>query len=173
MVRKPNIMYRNVEGPSYTRKEYMGGIPNLRIQQFEAGDLKGNFSVELALNVKEACQIRHTAMEAARITLNRYLTKSIGATNYHSKFRIYPHQILRENKMATGAGADRISSGMQRAFGKAVGMAARVRVGQTVLTLYVNPEHVEFGKEALRKASMKLPSPCKTEVVKGLKLIKK
>ena len=142
MVRKPNIMYRNVEGPSYTRREYMGGIPNVRIQQFEAGNLKGKFSVELALNVKEACHIRHTAMEAARITLNRYLTKNIGVANYHSKFRVYPHQVLRENKMATGAGADRISSGMSYAFGRAVGTAARVREGQTVLTLYVNPNHV-------------------------------
>ena len=173
MVRKPNVMYRHVEGPAYTRKEYMGGIPNLRIQQFEAGNLKGDFKVELALKVKEACQIRHTAMEAARITLNRYLTKSVGAINYHSKFRIYPHQILRENKMATGAGADRISSGMKYAFGKAVGAAARVREGQTVLTLYVNANHVKFGREALRKASMKLPSPCKIEIIKGLELIEK
>ena len=39
----------------------------------------------------------------------------------------YPHHVLRENKQATGAGADRVSQGMRCAFGKNVGTAARVK----------------------------------------------
>ena len=39
----------------------------------------------------------------------------------------YPHQILRENKQATGAGADRVSQGMRLSFGKNVGTAAEFK----------------------------------------------
>ncbi len=61
---------------------------------------------------------------------------------------------------ATGAGADRISSGMRHAYGKNVGLAARVNPGQKVMSVYTNKANALKAKEALRKASMKLPSPC-------------
>jgi large subunit ribosomal protein L10e len=85
--------------------------------------------------------------------------KRAGVQNYHLKVRIYPHHVLRENKQATGAGADRVSDGMRKAFGKAVGTAARVRSGQKVLTIRTHEQFVQDAKSALRKAGMKLPSP--------------
>jgi large subunit ribosomal protein L10e len=83
------------------------------------GNLTEDFPIQLTLVVKEPCQIRHTALEAARVSANRFLMKTAGRTNFHLKLRTYPHHVIRENKQATGAGADRVSSGMRMAFGKA------------------------------------------------------
>jgi large subunit ribosomal protein L10e len=161
MARKPNRMYRHIRGPNNTRKEYMGGIPASRITQFDLG-LKDNarFSHGLTLVAKESVQIRHNALEAARIAANKYIQKRAGAKNYHLKIRVYPHQVLRENKQATGAGADRISQGMRASFGKAVSTASRVHRGQKIMTLYFDKPYYESAKKALWKAGQKLPSPC-------------
>jgi len=64
MVRKPGKMYRNLAKKAYTRKEYMGGIPGSKIVQFDMGNLTDEFPLQLSLAVEEACQIRHTALEA-------------------------------------------------------------------------------------------------------------
>jgi large subunit ribosomal protein L10e len=79
--------------------------------------------------------------------------------NFHFKVRIYPHHVLRENKQATGAGADRVSEGMRLAFGKAVGSAARVEPGQVVFSVYTMPQYLEKVKVAMRNGAHKLPSP--------------
>ncbi len=164
MARKPGRMYREIRGQAYTRREFMGGIPSLRIAQFEMGDAKGDFPVEINLIAEEQCQIRNIALEAARIVANRFLLKRAGAANYFLKMRVYPHHVLRENKQATGAGADRVSDGMRRAFGKAVGTASRVQRGQRIFTVRTTLNNVQLAKEALRKASMKLPTPCRIEI---------
>ncbi len=164
MARKPNSMYRQVKGPAYTRREYMGGIPASRITQFDLGNKKDiGLTKQVTLSVKESCQVRHTSLEAARIACNRYVSKRLGSQNYHLKVRVYPHHILRENKQATGAGADRVSQGMRKAFGKNVGTAARLKRGQKIMTIYCTPEGIESAKAGLKKASQKLPSP--TELV--------
>jgi len=172
MARKPAKMYRKITGPAYTRKYYMGGIPGSKVSQYNTGNLSGDFKVAVSLTVDEQCQIRHTALEAARIAANRYLMKSTGRLNFRLKLRLYPHQVLRENKMATGAGADRVQDGMRRAFGKAVGTAARVGTDQRVFTVYVNPLNFLKAKEALRRASMKVPPPCRIVVDEGHELVK-
>jgi len=151
-------MYREIRGQAYTRKEYMGGIPQNRIGQWDIGDLRTKFPVKLHLIAEEQCQIRHIALEAARISANRYISKKAG-NSYHLKLRLFPHNVLRENKIATGAGADRISEGMRAAFGGAVGLAARVQPGTKILSIETTPEHVAEAKIALRKAGVKLPTP--------------
>jgi len=117
----------------------MGGIPGSKIVQFDMGNLTDEFPLQLSLVVEEACQIRHTALEAARISINRRLLKDVGRLNYRLKIRVYPHHVLRENKQATGAGADRVSEGMRLAFGKAVGTAARVMKGQEIFPCIRHP----------------------------------
>src|SRR3989454_977477 len=134
MTRKPGSMYREIRGQAYARKEYMGGVPGIRISQFDIGDPRTKFPVKIHLVAAEACQIRHIALEAARISANRYIAKKAGNA-YHLKLRLYPHNVLRENKIATGAGADRISEGMRAAFGAPVGTAARVKPGTKVVEL--------------------------------------
>jgi large subunit ribosomal protein L10e len=142
----------------------MGGVPGSKIVQFEMGNLSQEFPTEVDLIVEESCQIRHSALEAARITTNRRLMKEVGRSNFHFKVRVFPHHVLRENKQATGAGADRVSEGMRLSFGKAVGTAARVSAGQKVLTVYSTPNYLEKIKDALHHAGYKLPTPVHLKV---------
>jgi large subunit ribosomal protein L10e len=171
MARKPARMWRRLERP-YTRVEYIDGAPGTRIRQFEMGNRSATFPVMLTLVAEEAVQIRDIALEAARLAAGKYMAKKAGSSNYKLKIRIYPHHVIREHKMAVGAGADRISQGMRRAFGKPVGRAARVVPGTKVLSLWVKPEHFEFGKEALKRAGQKLPTPTKIIVEQGAELLK-
>lgn len=69
----------------------MGGVPNLRIVRFETGNRTAKFPITLTLEAKERCHIRHTALEAARVTATRHLTRRVGAKAFHLKIRIYPH----------------------------------------------------------------------------------
>lgn len=171
MARKPNSMYRYVKSQAYTRKEYMGGVPMSRITQFDLGNAAGTFPLVVTLVVEEACHIRHTALEAMRIAANRFLQKKAGSMNYHLKIRIFPHIVLRENKQATGAGADRVSQGMRCSFGKAVGSAARVQRGQRVVSVRTNKANFNTAKEALRRAGMKLPSPTRIIIDQGAEIL--
>jgi len=159
MVRKPAKMYRNISKRAYTRREYMGGVPGSKIVQFEMGNLAQEFPTQVDLLVEEACQIRHSSLEAARISINRRLMKDVGRANFHFKVRVFPHHVLRENKQATGAGADRVSEGMRLAFGKAVGTAARVMPNQMIFTVFSTPQYLDKVKDALRHGGHKLPSP--------------
>ncbi len=171
MARKPARMYRNIMQRSYTRREYMGGVPGSKIVTYDMGNLKDEFPVKLTLLAKEACQIRHSALESARIAANRLLLEKAGLPNYHLKIRVFPHEVLRENKQATGAGADRVSQGMRRAFGKAVGTAARVRQNQEIMTVYVAPANFNLAKKSLISAGYKLPTPISLVIENGRELI--
>ena len=171
MARKPAVMYRQVKGQAFTRRKYMGGVPNNRISQYDMGNLKEtDFPIKVSLKVEDRVQIRHTALEAGRIAANRVMSKKAGVANYHLKVRVYPHIVLRENKLATGAGADRVSSGMRGAFGKNVGTAARMERNQPVMTIECTQTAFALAKEALWKASMKFPTPCYIEIEKGKEL---
>ena len=171
MARKPAVMYRQVKGMAYTRRKFMGGVPNSRIQQFDMGNLTEDFPVVLNLKVKNRVQIRHTSLEAGRIAANRVLNKEVGVASYHLRVRVFPHVVLRENKLATGAGADRVSSGMRSAFGKNVGTAARLERNQIIMSVSCTPAAFNTAKTALWKASMKYPTPCYIDVEKGQELV--
>lgn len=171
MVRKPGRMYRRLIGQAYTRREYMGGVPHNRIVQYNMGDSSGKFDVEVKLIAKEMCQVRHSALESGRVAAGRILLKG-GTTNFHFKVNVYPHHVLRENKVATGAGADRVSQGMRAAFGKAIGTAARVHPGTVLCTVRTTPQNFHRAKLALHKAAYKFPTPCRIVVTKGADLVK-
>lgn len=171
MARKPSKMYRESRSQAYTRREYMGGVPLSRIAQFDMGNAKGDFPIKISLVAQESCQIRHVALEAARIAANRLMMKKAGSLGYHLKILLFPHIVLRENKQATGAGADRVSQGMRSAFGKAVGTAARVNRNQNLITIRTSKAFFQNAKEALRRASMKLPTPCSIVIDSGQDLV--
>ncbi len=171
MARRPAKMWRRLERP-YTRREYIDGVPGIRLRQFEMGNKKAEFPVMLTLVAKEAVQVRDTALEAARIAANKYIARRAGSSNYFLKVRIYPHHILREHRMAVGAGADRISQGMRMAFGKPVGLAARIKPGTKIMSIWTKPEHFEVAKEALKRAGQKIPTPVSVVVEKGRELLK-
>jgi len=85
---------------------------------------------------------------------------------------VYPHHIVRENPMATGAGADRVQDGMRKAFGKPVSSVALVKTNQKVLTIKTNKKNFIDAKEALRRAAMKFPVSCRITVDEGAELVK-
>jgi large subunit ribosomal protein L10e len=172
MARKPASMYRYPRGQATTRREYMGGVPASRITQFVIGNKTAEFPIYLTLTAIEKCQLRHNSLEAARVSANKSLEAKAGIANYRMHVRVYPHIVIRENKQATGAGADRVSQGMRRAYGKPVGTAARVKPDQIIMTVETTAQFFTLAKDALRKASMKLSTPCKINIEKGAELVR-
>jgi len=160
--------YREVKGQPYVRKEYIKGFPQPKISKFTMGDPNAEFAYEARLIALERAQIRHNALEAARVAANRLLMDKL-SNNYFMQVYPYPHVVLRENKMIFGAHADRLQDGMRRAFGKPIGTAARVSPNQTIIAVRINGEGVEVAKEALRRASAKLPIPCRIVIEKIVK----
>jgi len=132
------------------------------------GETNRKFEYTLLLRSKSDMQIRDNALESARQTANRALTKRIGKQGgYFMQIRTYPHHILRENPLASGAGADRMSTGMKCSFGKAIGVATRVRSGQPIFQINVNKEHIATAKLALKRAQYKMPTSCLIEVIEN------
>ena len=158
---RPGRCYRNFGTPPYTRKEYIKSIPPVNIAKFDLGNPKGNYEITLKLVAKESGQIRVNAIEAARIIANKYLAKKVGEDNYYLKLKIYPHHILRENKMMAVAGADRLQDGMRLAFGTSIGRAARIRPGKIIFELKTYKKFYDHAKEDLARASSKLPLSAK------------
>ncbi|MCX6666929.1 MAG: 50S ribosomal protein L16 [Euryarchaeota archaeon] len=167
MTRKPGSMYRYIKSMATTRREYMGGVPASRITQFIIGNKKADFPIHLSLIANERCQIRHNALESARIAANRNMEKNVGLANYLLTVKVYPHNVIRENKQATGAGADRVSMGMRMAFGKAVGTAARVQQDQVIMIIDTSEQYLLHAKDSLRKACAKVPTPCRVNIEKN------
>jgi large subunit ribosomal protein L10e len=157
--------YRAVKGQAYARKEFAKGFPTPKITKFTMGDTKTQFEYEARLITLEQAQIRHVSLEAARIASNRIVLDKL-VNNYRLDVLPYPHEILRENKMIFGAHADRLQQGMRGSFGKPIGTAARVKANQTIIIINVNKEGVEVAKEALKRGSAKLPTPCRITVEK-------
>lgn len=149
--------YRSPVGQPYTRMKYIHGTPTPKVSRFNMGDLAVEFPFKVSLIARERVQIRHNALESARVAANKILFDKYGETGFKIQLRPYPHIILRENKMIATAGADRLQEGMRRAFGKPTGRAARVNDGQTIISIHVNADGVDTAKKACGTASSKLP----------------
>jgi len=166
MALRPGRCYSKRDKKPYTRvsqrkprRSYIKGVPGSKIRQFETGDWSVE-GPEFYLIAEEPCQIRHNALEAARVNANRVLVKKIGEKKYFLKVLPYPHHVLRENPIAAGAGADRLQEGMRRSFGKPIAVSAKVKKGQKIMLIRVPEGSEDIAKEALRVASHKLPTPC-------------
>jgi large subunit ribosomal protein L10e len=157
--------YRHVKNRAYTRKEYARGFPPPKITKFSMGDVKGEFQLQGQLISLERAQIRHCALEAARVATNRILMDKV-VNDYYMLVHTYPHIILRENKMIFGAHADRLQQGMRRSFGAAIGTAAKVEVDQPLITVKVKAGQEAIARESLKRGSAKLPIPCKIVISK-------
>ena len=162
--------YRRVERPytrksKYTEKSYIRTTPTNKVIRYHMGNQKKDYTHEVRLNVKDRIQIRHNALESARLAGNRSLDGTVGKDNFWLRLRVHPHHVLRENPLASGAGADRMSTGMKCSFGKVIGIAAQMKKGQTLFSVRVFENNVEQAREALRKMYCKLPVPCSIEVV--------
>ncbi|MCW1296382.1 MAG: 50S ribosomal protein L16 [Candidatus Parvarchaeota archaeon] len=162
--------YREIKRPftrrsKYKEKSYVGSVPQSKISIYEMGNKNLPYTHELTLNSKQALQIRSEALEAARVVANKYLEKFL-PQNFFFQIKVYPHQIIREHSLATGAGADRFTSGMSKAFGRNIGVAAQVKEGQEIMILRVNENSIKIGKQALERAAKKLPCKCSINIKK-------
>ena len=142
----------------------MRGVPGIKVVHFDMGNSGRGFEYEVSLSVNAPVQIRHNSLESARIISHRYLEKRVGKANYHLKIRVFPHEVLRENRMASGKKADRYGDGMRRSFGRPTGTAARLSENQKVISIWVDQTNVAHAKEALRKAGHKFPASCSIRV---------
>lgn len=166
------VAYRGLERP-YTRtskfkaKAYIRMTPNVKVVRFDTGDPSKTFEYTLNLLSKSDLQIRDNALESARQTSNRLLESRLGVNGFHLKVKAYPYHVLREHALAAGAGADRFSSGMAHSFGKPIGVAARVKKGQTIFQISVDKQNLEVARQALERASKKLPCSCTIQILQS------
>ena len=107
--------YREPRGMPYVRREYIAGKPQSKIAKFSSGRASNDYDLKLELLVTEKIQIRHNALEAARLAVNKRMAQA-GEDTFFSKLKVYPHVLLRENKMIATAGADRLQEGMRKSF---------------------------------------------------------
>ena len=160
--KRPWVAYRRLERP-YTRiskfrsKSYIRVSPPKRIVSFNMGE-RGEYRYELALKPRDSLQIRQEAIESARQSVVRFLERNADkGQKFFFKIRKYPYHILRENPLASGAGADRMSTGMKKSFGKPIGIALQIKEGEKLFTVDVNDEFLDIARKALQRASKKLP----------------
>jgi len=170
MAIRPGRCYHHITQKPHTRisyrvprKSYVKGVPVPKIHHFEMGNVheQANFPLVYHLIAREDVQMRSNCLEAARTAALKYLSKNLGDKNFFMKIRKYPHHVLRENPLATGAGADRFSTGMKKSWGKPIGTAARVYAGDKVITVRTLKGKDKIVKEAMRRAARKLPGKCR------------
>jgi large subunit ribosomal protein L10e len=142
------------------RLSYVKGVPYPKIRSFEVGSPSPGFKSQVRLVAKKEGQIRHNALEASRVSTNKTLERELGKGFYFFKILVFPHHVIRENPIATGAGADRYQTGMRLSFGRPTSTAARIKAGQALIDVRVEPGKENVAKKALKIASSKLPVPC-------------
>ena len=163
------VSYRNIKRPytrtsKYKAKSYIRMTPNPKVVRYETGAPSKDFEYTLTLLSKAELNIRDNALESARQTSNKLLETYLGVNGFHLKVKVSPYHVLREHALAAGAGADRFSSGMAHAFGKPAGLAARIKKGQALFQVRVDKAHIEVAKQALERASKKLPCSCTIQI---------
>merc|ERR1719181_1832224 len=104
------------------------------------------------------------SMESARISANKYMVTNAGRDFFHIRMRPHPYDVLRINKTLSCAGADRLSTGMRGAFGKAYGTAARIEIGQVLISVRTKEEKLAVAVEALRRAKSKFAGRQKVHI---------
>ncbi len=153
------------------RKNYIGAAPALRIRQFNMGNPKKKYTTVADLRVREGFDLRDNAIESSRMAINRYLVKELGKDGFFMKVRVYPSNILRENKLATGAGADRMSLGMSLSFGKPVGRSARLKPNQVVFSVLCTEPQKTIVKKGLMRAKSRFASDVYVDFHKDIKSV--
>ena len=160
MGRRPAHCYRFCKNKPYPKSRFCRGVPDPKIRNFDIGKRRAEvdeFPITIHVVSRELEQISSEALEAARIQANKYMVKKANKEAFHMRIRAHPFHVLRINKMLSCAGADRLQTGMRQSYGKPNGTAARVRIGQILLSLRTKDTYVPQATEALRRAKMKFP----------------
>ena len=158
---RPAKTVREIHGQAWSRiskrkprKSFVKGAPHPKVRQYNMGTDK-RFELEVDVCVDKDIQLRDNSLEAARQAANKYLEKTL-VDNYFLTVMTYPHLVVREHSALGVAGADRISKGMKRAFGKPKGRMARIRKGSAVFRARIMAKDLGALKEALKRAKIKM-----------------
>jgi len=160
MARRPARCYRYCKNKPFPKSRYNRGVPDSKIRSFDIGRKKATvdeFPLCVHLISNEYEQLSSEALEAGRISCNKYLTKSAGKDSFHMRIRVHPFHVLRINKMLSCAGADRLQTGMRGAYGKPIGTVARVNIGQIIFSVRAKESNKAHVIEALRRSQYKFP----------------
>ncbi|MFH0927724.1 MAG: 50S ribosomal protein L16 [Candidatus Micrarchaeota archaeon] len=160
---RPAKTCRNLNKVAWTRfskrrpaKSYVKAMPHTNLLNFHMGTkAPGVYDVEYALVAKGDIQLRDNALEAARQAANKYLEKAIPG-QYYFHLRVICHNVIRENKMIAGAGADRLQKGMRASFGRPTDRAARIRARQPILSISTKTANDSHIREAMRRMKAKI-----------------
>ena len=169
MGRRPARCYRYCKNKPYPKSRFNRGVPEPKIRIFDLGRKKASvddFPLCIHLISDEYEQLSSEALEAARITANKYIVKMAGKDAFHMRVRVHPFHITRINKMLSCAGADRLQTGMRGAFGKPQGCVARVNIKQVLFSVRCKDVHKKIVIEALRRCKFKFPGRQKIAVSK-------
>ena len=158
---RPAKTIREWKGPAWSRtskrkprKCFVKGAPHSKVRQYNMGTDK-RFDLEVELCPTANVQLRDNAIEAARQAANKYLEKTL-VDNFFLQVVAFPHLVIREHSALGVAGADRISKGMKKNFGKPKGRMARVRAGHAVLRARINKAQLPVLKAAFKRARLKM-----------------
>ena len=163
--RKPVV---NTRRSKRQQKSYIKTIPPQKVVKFNMGNMKdfeeGKYPIKVLLATQENIQVRDFALEAVRQSLHKDMTKLLTQQGYFLRCNVYPHNILRNNRVYSGASkGERVQTGMKKSFGTSEGRAATVKKGNPIFTLYFSGEHhISAIREFFKKVTPKLP--CKTKV---------
>ncbi len=170
MAIRPAKCIRNPDKPAWTRysktkprRSYIKSMPHKDLNQFRMGTKKDNYTMEVRMVCQQDILLRDNCLESARQSANKHLEKTMPA-NYYFLISPYPHHVIRENKMISGAGADRLQKGMRKSFGRPTDRAARISRGQTVFTITTYTPNLANVKIAIKRATMKLSGTYKIQV---------
>ncbi len=169
-LRKANAYSKRKVTP-YTRKSkrrkkaFVKVVPQSKIVKFTMGNeqmfKEGKLPYKLTVVSTENVQIRHNALEACRQYMNKIVDKAL-LGRYLFRIYPYPHHIQRENRMLTGAGADRMQTGMQLSFGKSMGRAAILKPGTRIFSFsLMNDAAVRLVRKTIKEVRSKLPGNIK------------
>ncbi|KAG9393018.1 Ribosomal protein L10e [Carpediemonas membranifera] len=160
MGRRPARCYRYCKNKPFPKSRFNRGVPDGKLRIYDLGRKSAHvddFPCCVHMISREKEQISSEALEASRISCNKYLVTNCGKEAFHMRIRIHPFHVLRINKMLTCAGADRLQTGMRHAWGKPQGLVARVNIGQPLMSVRCGEKTVPFVQEAFRRAKYKFP----------------
>merc|ERR1712195_316892 len=160
MGRRPAKCFRYQKNKPYPKSRFNRGVPDSKLRMYDGGMKKWGWEkfpacVHLVSGEKE--QLASESLESARIAANKYMQTKCGKDAFHMRIRPHPWHVVRINKMLSCAGADRLQTGMRHAYGKALLKAARVNIGDILVSLRVGTQHVGHACEALRRSKCKFP----------------
>jgi len=137
------------------RQSFIKSMPHADLHQFRMGAKKDDYDTKISLISQEGVILRDNAIESARQSTNKHLEEAFPG-NYYFVVRVYPHHVIRENKMIAGAGADRLQKGMRAAFGRPTDRAARLHQGTALFTVYTYKANAALVKSELKRATRKI-----------------